>query len=181
MKFWPLILLLSLTSFSCGRSELRAVTFKFNERIGWLHGPCLAIADANLKAGTPVTLVVMGEPPKILNAAVQESTASAATCPALAEERAAMSKPGNTFYSLQGRTIGLTEMALAIIGSPAMPTVENGVAKVDLNQDGHSEIFTSCASSEGINFYVWTDEPYRGEPQWTKYYYLGYDLVANCP
>src|SRR6188768_377302 len=116
MKFWPLILLLSLT-FSCGRSELRAVTFRFNERIGWLHGPCLAIADANLKAGTPVTLVVMGEPPKILNAAVQESTASAATCPALADERAAMSKPGNTFYSLQGRTISPTDMAIAIIAS----------------------------------------------------------------
>ena len=71
-------------------------------------------------------------------------------------------------------------MAIGIINPPSVPTIQNGSAAVDLDQDGISEIFTSCNSTEGINFYVWTGKPYSGEPRWTKYYYLGYDMSPNC-
>jgi hypothetical protein len=59
--------------------------------------------------------------------------------------------------------------------------VVNGLVQVDLNHDGQSEVFSSCATSEGIKFAVWTGKAYQVEPLWSGYEYLGYDLQPTCP
>ena len=156
--------------------------FPFNERIGWFHGPCLAISGPELARGTPVTLVIAAEPQKVQQARIQEKTDSPASCPALMEGRAAQNrKPGVAFFVLEGASVGPSDMGFGIVMPPATPAVVNGQAEIDLDQDGHKEVFTSCASSEGIKFAVWTEKPYQGEPRWSAYYYLDYDLTPTCP
>jgi hypothetical protein len=173
---------------ACGgaseRDQRKAVAapFPFNERIGWLHGPCLAILNADLASGTPVALVIMGEPQRIQQARVKERTTSGATCHVLMDGRAAMNaKAGTFFYALDAGNLESTAMGFGIIAPPASPEVVNGLARVDLDQNGQAEVFSSCATSEGIKFNVWTGKRDEGEPRWSGYYYVDYDITPNCP
>ena len=51
----------------------------------------------------------------------------------------------------------------------------------DLDGDGKRDTFTSCSTSEGVNFSVWNGEAYKSKLIWSDYYYLGYDSEADCP
>lgn len=156
--------------------------FPFQERIGWFQGPCIAISNQHLAPGTSVTLVVMAEPQKVQQARSLEQTTDPKTCKALLQQRAAVNaKPGISFYALQPGSVESTDMGIGIVEAPASPTVMNGLAQVDLNHDGQNEVFSSCATSEGIKFAVWTGKAYQGEPRWSGYEYLGYDLQPTCP
>jgi hypothetical protein len=156
--------------------------FSFSQQIGWLHGPCLAIDSPNLAPGTPVSLVIAGRPQKVRETRIQEQTNSPAACQALMEGRAKLNaKPGMFFYKLKSGSVGSEDMGFGIVNPPAKPSLVNGLARVNLSQDGHSEVFSSCATSEGIKFAVWTDRAYQGEPRWSGYYYLDYDTKPTCP
>ncbi len=86
-------------------AQKTAAPFEFNKQIGWLHGPCLAIAAPELAGGTPVTLVVAAEPQKVQQARIQGKTESSATCPALMEGRGKLNaKPGLRSTRLGPRT-----------------------------------------------------------------------------
>jgi hypothetical protein len=178
--------IVALAAVSCGHGadpqSFVAIgsTFPFAERIGWVHGPCLAIANSQLSRGMPVALVITDEPQRVEQARIGEPTDSAADCPALAAGRAKTNGEALSFYVLGPRTIATTELGLGIVGPPQNPRVVNGRAQVDLNHDGHNELFTSCATSEGIRFAVWTDQANRGEPRWSGYEYLNYDLTPTC-
>ena len=50
----------------------------------------------------------------------------------------------------------------------------------DLDGDGQPEYFRSCMSAEGIHFTIWTGKPLTGKLRWHQYYFLGYDVSANC-
>ena len=185
---YPAIAILIVAAVSCGRvsehGQHAAVSapFSYNQQMGWLHGPCLAISNPRLAAGTAVALVITGEPQKVGQARIQGPTDSSAICKPLLPGRAKMNaKAGTSFYALEGASIETTEMGFGIVAPAANPTVVNGLAQADLDRDGHSEVFTSCATDEGIQFAVWKDKAYQGEPRWSKYYYLDYDLKPNCP
>lgn len=187
-RFRAAILILTIVTVACGRVNEQehgaavGATFPFNERIGWLHGSCLAIANSGLAPGTMVTLVVMAEPQKVQQARAQQRTDSPTTCQPLIEGRAAVNaKPGMAFYALDAPGVGSTDMGFGIVAPPANPEVMNGLARVDLDQDGRVEVFSSCATTEGINFAVWTEKAYEGEPRWSAYYYLDYESTPNCP
>lgn len=90
-------------------------------------------------------------------------------------------KRAMSFYALEAGGVSPTDMGIGIVGLPANPTVVNGLARVDLDQDGRTEVFTSCAVREGIKFAVWTDRAYEGEPRWSGYEYLDYDMKPTCP
>jgi hypothetical protein len=160
-----------------------AVTaFPFAERIGWFQGPCLAISNQQLAPGTSVTLVVMAEPQKVQQARSQEQTTDPKKCKALLQDRAAMNaKPGISFYALPPGSVDSLDMGIGIVEAPANPTVVNGLAQADLNRDGQTEVFSTCTTREGIKFAVWAGKPYQGEPRWSGYEYLGYDLEPTCP
>lgn len=185
--FCAAITILLLAAFSCKKAvELKAsapaAPFPFAERTGWFQGPCLAISNQHLARGTSVALILTGEPQKIQAAKVIEPTTSAATCKALLQDRAATNaQQGVSFYALEGGPPEATETGIGIVEPPANLTVVNGLARADLGQDGQSEVFSSCATSEGIKFAVWTGKAYQGEPRWSGYYYLGYDLQPTCP
>jgi hypothetical protein len=182
------ILMLIAAAISCGRRSepgqpaAAIAAFSFTEGIGWWHGSCLAITNANLARGTPVALVIMAEPQAVQQARIQERTNSPAACQALMEGRGAVNaKPGMSFYTLEAAGLASTDMGFGIVPPPVNPVVVNGLAQADLDQDGHREVFSSCATSEGIKFTVWTEQSYRGEPRWSGYYYLDYDTKPTCP
>jgi hypothetical protein len=182
------ISILIVAVVACGRVSEPAqdlatsLAFPFAERIGWLHGSCLAIAKPDLVGGTPVALVITGEPQKLQQARIGERTDSPDKCQALIHGRAAVNaKAGTFFYALETGSIGPTDMGFAIVVPPVNPEVVNGLVRVDLDRNGHSEVFSSCATSEGINFAVWTEMAYQGEPLWSAYYYLDYETEPTCP
>lgn len=152
------------------------------ERIGWFHGHCLALANARVVQGTSVWLVLTNEPQSVVAAQLGPSTSSPETCKPLLEDRAEENaKPGVVFYSLNQPSLQPTDMGIGIVDSPAKPEIVNGRARIDLDRNGRTEVFSSCATSEGLRFAVWDETPYQGEPRWTGYYYLGYESPANCP
>ena len=180
--------ILIIAALACGRvSELDqrgagGTTFLFRERIGWLHGSCLACSNPDLARGTPLALVITAEPQWVQQARIQERTDSPVRCQALMEGRAAVNaKPGMSFYALESGSISSSDMGFGIVAPPANPEVVNGLVRVDLDQDGHGEVFSSCATTEGIKFAVWTEKAYQGEPRWSGYYYLDYESTPNCP
>jgi hypothetical protein len=50
----------------------------------------------------------------------------------------------------------------------------------DLDHKGAIEVFRSCTSTEGVHLTIWADKPLDGQPKWHDYYYLGYDVDADC-
>lgn len=90
-------------------------------------------------------------------------------------------KRGVSFYKFETGNISPTDMGFGIVKPPVNPAIVNGLARVDLDQDGHSEVFSSCATTEGIKFAVWTEKAYQGEPRWSGYYYLDYETKPTCP
>lgn len=151
-------------------------------RIGWLHGGCLAAADPQLASGTPVHVVLLDGTGQAAAAAIEAPATSELTCkPMLSgREGTVQSQPAH-YYTVTQWTDDSAAMAVGVIGDLAGVGIADGVAHIDLNGDGEPEVFAACATSEGIRFGLWAGEPYRGDPLWTGYYYLGYDLEPNCP
>jgi hypothetical protein len=179
-RFLAAAFLLIVGSMACRQGKGPEV-FPFDRRTGWFHGACLAISDPNLARGTAINLVVMGEPQRVIEGRVGEQISSAASCAPLTEGRRNQNaKPGTSFYGLEGTELGASDMGIGIVAPPQKPVVVNGLAKTDLNSDGRPEIFSSCTTTEGINFAVSTEKPYQGTPLWSAYYYLGYDLEPTC-
>jgi hypothetical protein len=85
------------------------------------------------------------------------------------------------FNGLEAADVSSTDMGIGIISPPPSLEVVNGMARVDLDQNGRHEVFSSCATREGVKFAVWTDKAYEGEPRWSGYYYLDYETTPNCP
>ena len=52
---------------------------------------------------------------------------------------------------------------------------------LDIDQDGRRDVFEHCASSEGVRFRVRSAGPGTAATLWSGYYYLGYDVEADCP
>ena len=186
---WAFAVLAAVTTLSCGGGRgpgdggARA-SLAITERIGWTHGACLAIANPSLVSGTPVVLVILGEPQVVRTAKVQQATKSATACPSLTEGRATANiKTGVSFYLLETQNVEPTEMGIGIVAPPPIPEIasDSGLVRVDLNHDGHKQVFSSCMTTEGIRFSVWNDKAYRGQPVWSAYYYLGYESTPSCP
>ena len=183
-----------LVTVACSRSDDRlapaptstpaatSAPFPVAERIGWFHGRCLVLSNAHVDQGTPVWLVLTTDPQTVVAAQLGPPTSSAETCKPLLEDRAEENaKPGVVFYSVEQPSLQPTDMGVGILGSPAKPEIVNGRARIDLDRNGHAEVFSSCATTEGVRFAMWNETAYHGQPRWTGYYYLGYESAPNCP
>lgn len=161
---------------SCSRREPAPQAIE--HRIGWLESNCLAIDNAMLEAGAPVTIVVFDDPQSIAEAKVLGSTTlSAEQCSALRQERRAVNTAkGISFYQVATADARTIALGIAIVG--AVSRVGSGI---DIDRDGKADQFTQCTTSEGISFAVWNAAPYQGTPLWSGYYYLGYDTERTCP
>ena len=159
----------------------KAAEFDFDKSIGWLHGTCLAIKNDHVPPETNVTLVVMGEPQSVIETQIQNTVTADSDCPPLQEEKAAINKKDKSFYSVKLPDPEADIMAIGIVGDHPNVTITDNRAEADLDKDGVNEVFTSCATSEGIKFFVWSGVANKDSPRWSGYYYLGYDMEPTCP
>lgn len=147
--------------------------------IGWLHGNCLALEDASARVGQEVAVVMLGEEQQVMTAQVTGTANDGGECIALTDDRRDTNlRNGLTFYKIGADA--QVELGIGVVqagGSRALTVSE----LLDTNGDGRRDSFSHCTTSEGVQFSVWTDEARSGAPMWTGYYYLGYDIEANCP
>jgi hypothetical protein len=143
-------------------------------RVGWVTGSCLATANEALAAGTPIAVVSLADEASVVDGRVLGRTTSEAACPALMQERRKINESKWSFYELA--LPAAVDLGIAVTGGSQLAP-----GRIDLTGDGIPEQFTQCATSEGVSFRVWGGTPYQGVPIWSGYYYLGYDVEANCP
>jgi hypothetical protein len=67
-----------------------------------------------------------------------------------------------------------------VFGSASRFVKRGDSVTADVDGDGTPESFRSCASSEGLHLTVWSGKPLEGKLRWHEYYYLGYDVEADC-
>lgn len=137
---------------------------------------CLYTHNADLSAGSPLTLVLLSPPQSTIKAEVVKP-ASMETCPSIDATDATL-----TAYEIRSLDAGLIPSTPAIaVSGPAIQFQKKGDSiTADINHDGHTEYFRFCASAEGIHLTVWSGKPLQGKPKWHQYYYLGYDVESNC-
>ena len=153
--------------------------YRFSSRIGVAVANsgkvCLAIHRPNFVAGSRLTLVLLRVPQSTVEAEVLRPADS--SCP----------KPDESDKSLHSYEIRVLKGSL----EPSMPAiavfdwasqfVKHGDAvTADIDGDGKPESFRSCASTEGLHLTVWSGKPLEGKRRWHQYYYLGYDVEADC-
>jgi hypothetical protein len=135
-----------------------------------------------VQPGTKITLIKFTEPQSILETELQGKGSAESGCFALFEDRIAMNqKKQRSFYSVALPESETNMMAIGIVGQDNTVSIKDRKATADLNADGAPEVFSSCQSSEGMKFFVWSEKAYQGSPLWSDYYYLGYDMQADCP
>ena len=162
--------------------QAKPIRFDFNTRVGVADANergelCLIIANASLKEGTGLSLVVLSKHQRVLKARMKERlNQSCSYNPDL----------GNaSFYSFaienkeEFKIKDAQAFALAVISSTPI-TVKQSSASSDLDGDGQKEFFRKCTSNEGLHLTVWSGKPLEGRRRWHFYYYLKYDVVPSC-
>jgi hypothetical protein len=153
--------------------------FSFSSQVGVAVAKsgrvCLTIHRQNIVAGSKVALVLLRTPQSVSEAEVVRPADG--TCPKIDEGD--MSLHSYEIRMLKG-SIEPSMPAIAIFGA-SKPFVRRGDSVTgDVDGDGTPEFFRSCASSEGVHLTVWSGKPVEGKRRWHQYYYLGYDVQADC-
>lgn len=181
-----LLFAIIVTLISCSNSKSRPPKENINNVIstptfGWFDGSCFATKEKNIISGMDIFVVELGEIQKVASAKVI-GPASVQTCSSLATDRRKQNQSeGLKFYQVEFEYERSTELAIGIVGKKPKFNIVDGVVLSDVNDDGFFELFTLCATSEGISFDIWNSIPYQKDPIWSGYYYLGYDVERNCP
>ena len=181
MKKWiPVLVVIVCTLLSACASSDPAVRETGPDRvIGWLHGNCLALDDVSIPAGAQVVVVTLGEPEKVVVVNVTGRALGAESCPPLLDDRKDVNlDSGLAFYQVDADPV--VELGIGVV-QPGGDRELSVTELLDINGDGRRDSFSHCNTSEGMQFSVWADKAGRRTPLWTGYYYLGYDIEANCP
>ena len=133
-----------------------------NSEIGWLHGNCLAIKNAEIPPGYQFMLVNLDNENTIENSTIIEKTTNSEDCYPLLDDRADINKDaGYSFYSVKSKKpVGL---AIGLLRPE-----EISVSEVK---------FSYCNTTEGIEFSI----SKSSSEIWKGYYYLGYESEPTCP
>ena len=159
-----------------------AGAFDFEKNMGWVHGNCLAIKNNTLRKGTQVVLVSLGGKQAIFTAQVDAPARVESDCPALGENRAQPNKmDGRMFYQLNFPQSATHQLVIAILADSLPMRSDIMIFNQDLDGDGVSEVVSTCDTSEGVEFSLWSGAVNTGKLLWSDYYYLGYDLQPTCP
>jgi hypothetical protein len=191
--YFPIVLFIGLYGISaCDHNSVQSdardvpttqdsTNFDFSQDAGWVHGNCLAIKH-DLTPGTMLTLVFADPPQKTVRSKIITKAETGADCYMLSDDRKAINQAEDRkFYILDRPEAGADFIAIGIVSDSAKFSVKNHTLMSDLDEDGQYEAYSVCATSEGMKFYIWPEQAYQGEPLWTDYYYLGYDLTPTCP
>jgi hypothetical protein len=161
----------------CGHARSRVFHFDSSLGVASENGGtiCLAIANRNLAAGQPVSLVVLTPQQSMVQAKVLRAIPNGCQNPAPAAA-------GQAAYELRVIKGTLPSLAPAIaVVNPIQPLRVSGDVMVgDLSGDHQLDYFRQCTSTEGVHLTVWAGKPLTGKRLWHQYFYLGYDVEPNC-
>jgi hypothetical protein len=135
---------------------------------------CLDIANATLTAGQRLQFVTASTP---------QTTGELEITPKL-EKSCTAGDPNNSrshyeFTVVRG-SLAKSVPAFALVNFNGSITIGSGGVTADLDRNGQPEFFRSCTSSEGVHLTIWSGKPVVGQRRWHDYYYLGYDVDADC-
>jgi len=180
-----LLVLVSLAMAGCTSQPSAFEVKPITKHTGWFYNDCLVIQAPDLPTGTMVTLVDGEAINSTYISKIIGPAKNADKCPPLAEDRKSVNTQGGKSFYLISKSKKIKEESTFIFGIAVVLDNNNASASIsetlDLNNDGIQDSFSSCASSEGINFDIWSAIPYKSKNIWNGYYYLGYDIDPNCP
>jgi len=134
---------------------------------------CLDIANARLRTGGRLTVVILATPQAAVTAEVIARRDQ--PCRGSANVRA-----GDAHYALRlPPSSADSTIALAVLVPGSAFSAAGGVVSADVDGDGRRAYFRSCASAEGLHLTVWSDAP-LGRRRFHAYHYLGYDVDPSC-
>jgi hypothetical protein len=134
---------------------------------------CLLIPNGKLKPGDPVSVIAT-------DGGVEQAQVTAKLDKSCA--RHPDSEP-DAFYTLQLAKNRLQPGTLGLGIADYSGPFENRGGFVGFNTlrlEGKPDYFSSCTGSEGVNLLVWNGLPQKGVLEWQRYYYVGYDVEADC-
>lgn len=144
------------------------------EVLGWYHGSCGAFH----KSITSATKIVLVDKEQRRVKANIKGQASEESCAALMEGRAEVNRAeGYHFHDISSEDKLLLAEELGVV---VMLSSLNNSEDMDINSNKFKDFFDYCTTSEGVRFYVWDGEKGQKHPFWQSYYYLGYDIEADC-
>lgn len=185
MSKYILLVSLAMTIAGCASLIDNTQTATLTKQVGWFYDKCLVINALGLTAGTALTLFDADASQNVFRSRIITPASGANECAPLADDRKSVNaEDGNFFYLITkpketqaGSTFNL---GIAVVHSYKNGS-QLGTETLDLDNDGTADLFSYCATSEGINFTVWSAAPYKSKKLWNGYYYLGYDIEPNCP
>jgi hypothetical protein len=125
---------------------------------------CLAIQNANVTTGSPVTLVTPTLPQSFVQG--QVGAVSQSPCPVSQNLN-----PAVTSYDVQASGIAKLTPLIGVLGTPGSFSQQNNNVQADLDQNGKAEFFRACSASDGVHLTVWSGAPTTGAVIWHGVYY----------
>jgi hypothetical protein len=136
---------------------------------------CLTIPNDKLSAGDVVHLILPEESQLHIEATITgRSPKSCSSNPA--------TRPTDSFYVLQGKgqKFEVPAIALGIVNYKSTFKLQDDLWGFNPHNDASWEFLRACTSGEGLHLSVWRGRPLKGMRIWHWYYYLGYDVEADC-
>jgi hypothetical protein len=137
---------------------------------------CVAIQNANLASGSPVTLVNPTLPQSFTQAQIGGTSQS--PCPISQNVDPAFS---SFDVQVTGASIPKLTPLIAVLGTSGPLTMSNNNVLADLDQNGKSESFRACAANDGVHLTVWSGTPTTGTVLWHAFYYEPNNAASGPP
>lgn len=132
-----------------------------DSEVGWLHGNCLAIKNANVSPGSQLTLMYLDGENISEKAKIIKKATDSEECYPLLDDRASVNKSsGYFFYTVKSKKP--VNLAIGILKPEEVSVYELK--------------FSYCNTTEGINFSI----SKSNSKIWEGYYYLGYESEPTC-
>jgi len=137
---------------------------------------CIAIQNANIASGSPVTLVNPMLPQTFTQADAGATAQS--PCPVAQDVN-----PAFTSYDLHVTGASLPKLTplIAVLGTSAAFSQQNNNVQADLDQNGKTEFFRACSANDGVHLTIWSGTPTTGAVIWHGFYYDPNNAAAGPP
>jgi hypothetical protein len=137
---------------------------------------CVAIQNANVTIGGPITLVSPLTPQTFGQAEI--SSGSSTPCPISKDVDPTVSN--YDLHLQQGSTLPKMTPLIAVVGASAPFSVgTNNNVVADLDQNNRTESFRACSAGDGIHLTVWSGNALEGTLLWHGSYYEVGDTGAG--
>lgn len=135
---------------------------------------CLRIENPHLTPGDTIDIIITEPPQKIFRVEVLRQGGCE---PPFGD----LSNNSNE-YVLSSTEAGILSQGfgIGIVNATNSAKLANGLATLDINDDGKPEFFRGCTSNEGLHLTVWTGKPLIGKRIWHSYYHFNFDTESTC-